>query len=170
MAQLARRVLGILPVVLLAVGACAPSADEDLYGVTLEVESRQPFVYAPDFRARLHRLLEASCAHVGIDPTRLWGTRLRIVDGGVSCAGYEVARGCTRDGGAQIDVSTLAWYTGAPAVGCVEDTPLPHEILHLRIGDPEHEDPRWRSAEYWRPLRQALESDGCSGAPPALIW
>jgi hypothetical protein len=157
--------------VLVTVGAaCARPAEEDLFGVVLEVESRQEFVYREDFRERLHRVLEESCAHVGIDTARLYGMRLRIVDGGIRCGGYEAARGCALEDGSEISVSTLAWITTSPPVSCVEDTPLPHEILHLRIGDGAHDDPRWSSAEYWDPLRRSLARPGCSRDAATLLW
>lgn len=156
--------------VALAPLACAPAGDDDLFGVVLEVESRQPFVYREDFRRRLHRVLEASCDHVGIDTSRLYGMRLRIVDGGIRCGAYEQARGCALSDGSEIAVSTLAWISSSPPVPCVEDVPLPHEILHLRIADGGHVDPRWSSAEYWEPLRAAIAEPECSQDAATLLW
>ncbi len=155
---------------LAALAACAPARDDDLYGVVLEVESTQPFVRAEDFPQRLHGVLEASCAHVGVDTSRLYGLRLRIVDGTVSCGAVAAARGCTRLDGEEIVVSTLAWISTSPPVPCVEDTPLPHEILHLRIGDPAHADPRWDDPDYWEPLWHRLAHSDCSGEPASRIW
>lgn len=155
---------------LAALAACAPAREDDLYGVILEVESDQPFVHAEEFPRRLHDVLEASCDHLGVDPSRLYGMRLRLVDGGVACGGVEAARGCTQLDGREIVVSTLAWISTSPPVPCVEDTPLPHELLHLRIGDPAHADPRWTSHEFWEPLWERLVRDDCSGEPASRIW
>lgn len=161
----------LVALLLAAAGAgCAPVDDEDLFGVVLEVESTRPFVYEADFRSRLHRVLEESCAHVGVDTSRLYGLRLRIVDGGIRCAEYDDARGCTLSDGSLIAISTLAWISTSPPVSCVEDTPLPHEILHLRIADGEHADPRWSSAAFWEPLRRSLARPGCSGDAATLLW
>lgn len=154
----------------LAIAACAPPSDGDLFGAVLEVESTQPFVYADDFRERLHRVLEESCAHVGLDPSRLYGMRLRIVDGGIRCGDVATARGCARTDGSSIEISTLAWISTAPPVPCIEDTPLPHEILHLRIADGEHVDPRWSSHDFWEPLRRSLAQPDCGTEPATLLW
>jgi hypothetical protein len=155
---------------LATLAACAATRDDDLYGLVLDVESEQPFVRDEDFPQRLHRVLEASCAHIGVDTSRLYGLRLRIVDGPVPCGDVAVARGCTRLDGAEIVVSTLAWISTSPPVPCVEDTPLPHELLHLGIGDPAHADPRWDDPDYWRPLQRRLEHADCSGEPATRIW
>lgn len=151
-------------------GGCAPASDEDLFGVVLEVESTRPFVYQPDFRRRLHRVLAESCAHVGVDPSRLYGMRLRIVDGGIPCAEYDDARGCTLSDASEMAVSTLAWISTSPPVDCIEDTPLPHEILHLRIADGAHADPRWGSDAFWEPLRRSLARPECSGEAATRLW
>jgi len=58
--------------------ACAPARDDDLYGMTLEVRSRQAWASDPGFRTRLHILLEQSCDHLGLDPSLLYGITLRI--------------------------------------------------------------------------------------------
>lgn len=168
-APLATAALSLVALGALA-GACARPDDEDLFGAVLEVESTQPFVYEEDFRRRLHHVLEESCAYVGLDTARLYGLRLRLVDGGIRCGGYEAARGCALDDGSEISVSTLAWLSTSPPVSCVEDVPLPHELLHLRIGDAAHADARWSSAEYWEPLRRSLARPGCSPDEATLLW
>lgn len=138
--------------------------------MTLDVRTSQPWGADPELSRRVRRLVEASCEHVGIDPTLLWGMTLRIEDGGISCGGVSDARGCTwRDDGV-IAVSTLAWSAAAPPVPCVEDTPIPHELLHVKIGDPRHEDPRWSDPVYWRPLSTRIARADCSGDPPSLMW
>lgn len=167
---MARRLAETPALLLAALLACAPARDDDLFGVVLEVESAQPFVHAEDFAERLHAVLEASCAHVGVDTSRLWGMRLRLVDGTIACGEVQAARGCTRLDGAEMVVSTLAWISTSPPVPCVEDTPLPHEILHLRLGDADHSDPRWGSDEFWEPLRLRLSQPDCSGEPASRIW
>jgi hypothetical protein len=55
-------------------------------------------------------------------------------------------------------------------VPCVEDTPIPHELLHVAIGDPQHLDPRWNDQALWRPLAARLARPDCSGDPPNLVW
>lgn len=163
------RVPTALLLALVAAGCAAPR-DDDLYGMNLEVRTEQPWGRDPELRRRVHDLLEASCAHVGLDPTLLWGMTLRIEDGGIACGAVPDARGCTwRDAGVMA-VSTLAWTTAEPPVPCVEDTPIPHELLHVKIGDPQHLDARWEDAVFWRALSTRVGRDGCSGEPANLIW
>jgi hypothetical protein len=52
----------------------------------------------------------------------------------------------------------------------VEDTPIPHELLHVKIGDPGHTDPRWSDPMYWGSLSSRIPRTGCSGDPPNLMW
>jgi hypothetical protein len=157
---------------ILAIGvsgaSCAATPDDDLFGMTLEVESAQPFAASPDLRARLHRIIEEGSAYIGLGPSRLYGMRLRIVDGGVSCGGLREARGCFRRD--EIVVSTLAWISTEPPVPCVEDTPLPHELLHALIEDPAHEDPRWDDPGFWDPLRERLRQPDCCSDPATRLW
>lgn len=148
--------------------ACCGGGDEDLLGMSLVVESEQPFARAEDLRPRLRRILVESSEHVGLDPDRLDGMRLRIVDGGIACGGLPDARGCYRRD--EITVSTVAWLTTDTPVRCVEDTPLPHELLHARIADPGHEDERWTSPGYWTPLRDRLRQPECSPYPASFLW
>jgi hypothetical protein len=164
------RALGAAAIAMLvATGACTPRED-DLFGLTLEVRSEQPWASDPDLRRRIHVLVEEASAHVGLDPSQLYGMTLRIVDGEIACGPVERARGCTwRDDGL-IAVSTLAWISTQPRVSCVEDTPIPHELLHVRIADALHQDDRWESREFWQPLWDRVSRPDCSGDAPALIW
>ncbi len=165
----ARTLLGAAIAAALTIApGCARERDDDLYGMTLEVESAQPFAASADLRDRLHLLLEEGCAHVGLDTSRLYGMRLRIVDGGIACGGLPDARGCYRKD--EIVVSTLAWIATEPPVPCVEDTPLPHELLHAAIGDPGHADARWEDPAYWEPLRATLRRPDCTGDPATRLW
>lgn len=149
---------------------CAPPRDDDLFGLNLEVRSSQPWATDPALRRRVHDLVLAACEHEGLDPTLLWGMTLRIEDGAIGCGPVADARGCTwRDAGV-IAVSTLAWTTAEPPVPCVEDTPIPHELLHVKIGDPDHRDPRWADAAYWGALSARVDRAGCSSDPADLLW
>jgi hypothetical protein len=138
--------------------------------MTLDVESRQAWASDPALRRRVHELVAASCAHHGLDPSLLFGLTLRIEDGGIACGGVAGARGCTWREAGVVAVSTLAWCIDQPAVPCVEDTPIPHELLHVKIGDPDHTDPRWTDPAYWDPLAAQVARADCSGAPPVLTW
>jgi hypothetical protein len=153
-----------------ALGGCASAPEDELFGMTLQIESSQPWVSDPDFPRRLHVLLQQSCAHVGLDPSMLYGLTLRIVDGGVPCAGIPNARGCTWRAEGVVAVSTLAWVTSEPPVPCVEDTPIPHELLHVAIGDTTHSDPRWTDSGYWDALHAEVTQRDCSGDPGSLLW
>jgi hypothetical protein len=154
----------------LAAPACAPEHPYDLFGMNLEVRSQQAWASDPELRPRLHALLEQSCAHMGLDPTLLYGMTLRIEDGEIACGSVAGARGCTwRDAGV-ISVSTLAWLSTLPRVPCVEDTPIPHELLHVNIGDEDHLDPRWDSSVFWGPLWANVSRSDCSGEPANRIW
>jgi hypothetical protein len=154
----------------LAAAACAPEHPDDLFGMNLEIRSQQPWASDPELRRRLHALVEESCAHMELDPSLLYGMTLRIEDGEIACGTVGRARGCTwRDAGV-ISVSTLAWLSTLPRVPCVEDTPIPHELLHVSIGDEDHLDPRWDSAVYWGPLWASVSRPDCSGEPATLIW
>jgi hypothetical protein len=164
-----RALAAALAAVLLA-GACAPERDDDLFGLTLEVRSEQEWASDPELRRRVHALIEESCAHIGLDPDLLYGMTLRIEDGAIDCGAVQGARGCTwRDDGV-IAISTLAWSTYAPRVPCVEDTPIPHELLHVKIADARHEDPRWESWEFWTPLRERVMHPECSGYAATSVW
>jgi hypothetical protein len=150
--------------------ACAPEHPDDLFGMNLEIRSQQPWASDPELRPRLHALLEESCAHMGLDPSLLYGMTLRIEDGEIVCGPVARARGCTwRDAGV-ISVSTLAWLSTLPRVPCVEDTPIPHELLHVAIADEDHLDPRWDSPVFWAPLWWEVSRPDCSGEPATLIW
>jgi hypothetical protein len=160
----------IVPLLALAATGCAPARDDDLFGLDLEVRTEQAWGRDPALRRRLHALIEDGCAHVGLDPSLLYGMTLRLEDGGVACGGTPDARGCTERSAGIIQVSTLAWSAAEPPVPCVEDTPIPHELLHVAIGDPEHRDPRWRAAGYWEPLWRRVTRADCSGDAPSLMW
>jgi hypothetical protein len=149
---------------------CAGPRDDDLFGMTLEVRTHRPWASDPALPQRVHDLVAASCEHLGLDPSLLWGMTLRIEDDGISCGGVQDARGCTWREAGVVAVSTLAWCTAEPPVPCVEDTPLPHELLHVKIGDPNHTDPRWSDPAFWRPLSSRVSRADCSGDPPTLIW
>jgi hypothetical protein len=162
--------LQVAALLALAVSACAPVRDDDLFGLELDNRSRQPWARDPALRRRLHALIEDGCGHVGLDPSLLYGMTLRVEDGGVVCGGVPDARGCTQRSDGIIWVSTLAWTSYRPPVPCVEDTPIPHELLHVAIGDPDHLDPRWREVGYWDPLWRRVTRDDCSGDTPSLMW
>jgi hypothetical protein len=165
-----RALRALAALVAFALVACAAERDDDLYGMSLEVRSELAWAHAPELRQRVHALLEASCAHVGLDPSQLYGMTLRIQDGEIACGDVQRARGCTwRDDGV-IAVSTLAWSSWEPRVPCVEDTPIPHELLHVAIGDAGHDDERWDSASYWTPLWSRVSQPDCSGDYPTLTW
>jgi hypothetical protein len=161
----------LLATALLGVSAgCASPRDDDLFGMTLEVRTQQPWASDPELPRRVHDLVATSCAYIGLDPSLLWGMTLRIEDDGIGCGGVADARGCTWREAGVVAVSTLAWTTAEPRVPCVEDTPIPHELLHVKIGDPTHSDPRWSDPAYWGALSARVPRSGCSGDPPSLIW
>lgn len=152
------------------VAGCVSPRDDDLYGMNLEIRSVQPWANEPELRQRVHDLIETASAHVGLDTSMLWGMTLRIEDGGIPCGPVPDARGCTWREAGVMAVSTLAWTSAQPPVPCVEDTPIPHELLHVKIGDPRHLDPRWEDAVYWRSLSSRVTRTGCSGDPATLVW
>lgn len=162
--------IALAALVALVATACAQPRDDDLFGLTLDVRSRQPWASDPELRRRAHVLIEEAAAHVGLDPNMLYGMTLRIEDDAIACGSVERARGCTwRDDGV-IAVSTLAWISSEPRVSCIEDTPIPHELLHVKISDENHLDPRWNSSQYWAPLWTRVSRDDCSGYAPTLVW
>jgi hypothetical protein len=167
----APRGLRLLAVALaLAAAGCAPERPDDLFGLNLEIDTQQPWASDPELRPRLHALIEESCAHIGLDPSALYGMTLRIEDGEIACGEVGRARGCTWREAGVISVSTLAWLSSLPRVPCVEDTPIPHELLHVRIGDEDHRDPRWNDPLFWGPLWATVSRSDCSGEPATLIW
>jgi hypothetical protein len=153
----------------LATGACAPRED-DLHGMELELRTDPPWSKDPELRHRVQLVLDAACDGLGLDPSLLYGMTLRIEDGGIDCGAVVDARGCTRRAEGEVAVSTLSWLATRPPVPCVEDTPLPHELLHVLIGDPKHTDPRWTDPAVWDPIAARLHRSDCSGDPPNLIW
>jgi hypothetical protein len=154
----------------LAAAGCAPERTDDLFGMNLEVRSQQAWASDPALRSRVHDLVEQSCAYLGLDPDLLYGMTLRIEDGDIACGTVPIARGCTWRGDGVISVSTLAWLWSLPPVPCVEDTPIPHELLHVKIGDDAHTDPRWGDPAFWGPLWTRVSRADCSGEPAASIW
>jgi hypothetical protein len=153
----------------LAAGGCAPRED-DLHGMELDVRTRLAWGKDPELRHRVQQVLDVACDGLGLDPSLLYGMTLRIEDDGIACGDVSDARGCTRRSEGTVAVSTLAWAVGHPPVPCVEDTPIPHELLHVLIGDPHHTDPRWTDPTLWRSIAARLERTDCSGDPPSLVW
>jgi hypothetical protein len=153
----------------LAAGGCA-QRDDELHGMQLEVRTRQAWAQDPDLRRRVQVVLDVSCQQLGLDPSMLYGMTLRIEDDGIACGDIEDARGCTWRKEGTVQVSTLSWMAGQPPVSCVEDTPIPHELLHVLIGDPGHTDPRWSDPKLWLPIAARIDHAGCSGDPPNLVW
>jgi hypothetical protein len=149
---------------------CVGPRDDDLFGMNLEVHTAQNWGTDPALRRRVHDLILASCDQMGLDPSMLNGMTLRIEDGGIDCGAVADARGCTWREHGVMAVSTLAWTTAEPPVPCVEDTPIPHELLHVKIGDPAHLDARWSDPAYWRGLSKHVDRTGCSSDAAYLLW
>jgi hypothetical protein len=144
--------------------------DDDLHGMVLDLRTRQAWREDPALRQRIQVVLDAACDGLGLDPSLLYGMTLRIEDDGIACGHVSDARGCTWRPDGIVAVSTLSWLAGQPAVPCVEDTPIPHELLHVLIGDPDHKDPRWTDPNVWGPIAAHIDHAGCSGDPPSLVW
>jgi hypothetical protein len=154
----------------LASGACA-RRDDDLHGMELDNRTRLAWGEDPELRHRIQLVLDASCETLRLDPSLLHGMTLRIEDDSIPCGAVSDARGCTWRGEGTVAVSTLPWMAGHPPVPCVEDTPIPHELLHVLIGDPDHTDPRWTDPSVWEPIAARLgRRSDCSGDPPSLTW
>ena len=166
---LRRSALAAAVLAALSAGGCARRED-DLYGMELELRTRQAWSEDPALRHRVQLVLDASCEGLGLDPSLLYGMTLTIEDGGIDCGQVADARGCTWRKEGNVAVSTLPWLAGQPAVPCVEDTPIPHELLHVLIGDPDHKDPRWTDPNVWGPIAAHIDHAGCSGDPPSLVW
>lgn len=108
-------------------------------GLQLELASDAPFTQAEDFDARLESTVDVALQYWGGSWALLEDRTLRIVDAPtVDCAGRE-ALGCYD--GAELRFTTRDPSTGT--VACIEQTVLIHEIGHLVLGDPNHDDPRW---------------------------
>jgi hypothetical protein len=163
---------GVLAAAILAAlgaGGCA-QRDDDLHGMELDVRTSLAWGKDPELRHRVQQVLDVSCDRLGLDPSLLYGMTLRIEDDGIACGEVSDARGCTWRGEGTVAVSTLAWAVGHPPVTCVEDTPIPHELLHVLIGDPHHTDPRWTDPSLWRSIADGLDWAHCTGDPPSLTW
>ncbi|HEX9243276.1 MAG TPA: hypothetical protein VF875_12610 [Anaeromyxobacter sp.] len=153
----------------LASSGCA-TREDDLHGMELDLHTRLAWGEDPALRHRVQLVLDAACDELRLDPSLLYGMTLRIEDDGIACGDVSGARGCTWRGEGTVSVSTLSWMAGRPPVPCVEDTPIPHELLHVLIGDPNHTDPRWTDPALWRPIAARIEQPDCSGDPPNLTW
>lgn len=112
------------------------------------IESEQPWLHAPDTEARIWRALDIAAAYWGA--SRLPGVRIHFMDAD-ACAG--AGGGCTNyydpDGwvplGADYTYREIEFDVsqGIGAGHCVESTPLAHELGHVALRDPYHQDPRW---------------------------
>lgn len=159
-----RRAAALL--LLLLAGGCGSediALDAGMFSMHLEVVSRADLVTRDDFRERLRHTIEATCAHLGIDPAMLYGLKLRIVDGWIACGSLATARGCVH-----VDRSPWEIEISLIASDCIEESPLAHELLHVAIYDPHHADLRWYDPDVWGPLWEELRGPDCRYDPP--MW
>lgn len=146
---MSRPLTSVLTFVAVALAAgCGRSADFEVHGALVFVETSAPFAHERDFPARLETTLDAALRYWGGGWGALSGAAV-VLSGEpyVSCGGGK-ALGCY-DG----DIRLTTSDPGAGTFDCVEQTVLVHEVGHAVIGDRLHEDPRWRQFE---PLADAL--------------
>lgn len=134
-------------------------------GLDVLVESNAPFARAEDLRPRLDSTIDAALEYWGGTRQDLDGYTLLLVDRPSVC-GLENALGCVQ--GRRIEVTTQDPGTGT--VACVEQTVLVHEIGHLVIGDPNHEDPRWMEMDSVAAALSGRPGYGDGAAAPCLTY
>lgn len=116
------------------------SGERELFGAKVELRSDAPYLRGPAFRDRLRRVLAMTAEFYGRDPEEYQGVRLAFVDGGVPCRG----RSGTYHGCADWGSMSALVRVDEPYLPFVETTTLPHELLHLFVGDAEHLRPEWK--------------------------
>lgn len=116
-------------------------------GVEVKVTSVRRYLHCPDLGPRLQAVLQTSM--------RFWDTQalpgvILIRDGALTCVGVE-AIGCATlrdDDKVAIEITTDVSVYGDRS-RCIEDTPVPHEMGHVALGDwyDDHKDPRYQTVE-----------------------
>jgi hypothetical protein len=158
---------------LVLLGSCGPgeSGDPELYGMALELQLTQhnsPWVERADLKPRTRTVIEESAAYWGLNPDDLAGWHLLFTEGLLECGGHDDANGCTTDGDRTVSVT-------ANYACCVESSVLMHEIGHVALDDPRHEDPRWHDVAaltgLWNRLHAGLPAaPDCGGEPYLGQW
>jgi hypothetical protein len=144
----------VVPIALLAGcgGRQQWNGDPKMYGVFISVEDgANPYTAAPDFLPRVRRILAVSSHFYGHDPLELSGVRIIFGTHGTDCGAARNWMGCYTESTNTIFVTTESLWTSA-----VEETQLPHEMLHYFIGDPRHTASLWRQLG---PLWEMLNPD-----------
>jgi len=110
--------------------------------ITIRIDSVTPWLTAPDFHERFDRTVEIAKSFWGID--NLGDVTVIFTDH--ACAQYGGGYGgCAYQARLDPPAWTIEIDPNAPPGhgACIEGTALVHEIGHLAIRDPRHEDPRW---------------------------
>jgi hypothetical protein len=135
----------------LALVACGSQPHPLEIQVGLETPQSAPsWVASPGLDARTEEAM-TSAAGVWGRPLDTQGVTVRFLDGYVDCGG-RLSVGCTDGGTRTVEVVV-------DRAACVEATALAHEVGHLLIGDPTHQDERWRDAAFWGRMRSALAAE-----------
>jgi hypothetical protein len=124
-------------------GGAGSAGDPHLYGAALEVRSAEPYVHRPELRERVRRVLAVTAEFYGRSTAEYEGIRFALVDGEVACRGRPGGyHGC-----ADWRAMTATVRVDPPYTPFIETTTLPHEILHLFVGDPDHLGPEWTTLD-----------------------
>jgi hypothetical protein len=153
-----------LAAALLALSACSPywtCADGPTFcagGVPVFLDAALEPAYS-DAGDRVAAQLDASLVYWGVPREALAGWRIRYTATDVVPCNAPEAAGCWDDGERTIALTFPA------STGCIEASPLPHEVGHFV--DRGHTDPRWR--DFAPLLRLNLGIPAC-GAMAPLAW
>ena len=131
----------ILAVVLAACGTDpAPEPDYFIDNVGVIVNTTEPWVLAPDFKARLHNTIVAALNYGNGSLADLNGHHIIFQDAPIPCESTTgTCKGTLSESTITIDVSNVGG-------DCLENTALAHEIIHALIGDACHTSALWHSA------------------------
>lgn len=154
--------------------AAVHAAELTAEGAVIRVSSTAPWAASPTLPQDVARIVGVSLAYWGGSANHLDGWQVSIEDGLVECWAIRNANGCSDASTRRSRISTAAYLdadTKEPyQARCPEQTVLIHEIGHIVIGDPRHEDPRWR--DFRGPERALLphaREHGCDGLD-LLVW
>ena len=113
-------------------GPCDVYSHGACVGFTYDVTQVQ------DLQARVDRLLELEMAYWGLHHIAGWRIEFR------DSPHYDCYLNLTNSGCTNFFNNEISVYVHPSFGDCFEGAPLLHELGHYTLGDPTHDDPKWR--------------------------